>query len=648
LDITTPAYSITIKVSLGNVPGTLGRFASAIGAEGGNIAAFPGFDARGPVVVREIDVLARSSDHARRIVDAVSGLAGITVLDWWDRTFKLHEGGKIEVNPLCNVADAHDLAMAYTPGVARVCRAIAEDLSLRHTYTIVKNFVAIVTDGTAVLGLGNLGPAAALPVMEGKALLFKEFGGVDAFPICLNAATPDEIVDTVTRIAPSFGGINLEDIAAPAAFEIEERLIEALDIPVFHDDQHGTAIVTLAALVNSLKLVDKAMSDVSVVISGVGAAGVAVGRILLDAGVGEVVGVDRIGAIHRGRDGMNKVKEWFADNTNPDRKTGSLSQVLAGADVFVGVSAPGLLTAADIRTMARDPIVFAMANPDPEIRPEEADGLAAVMATGRSDFSNQINNVLAFPGVFRGALDVCANRITKRMRAAAAAAVAAVVDEDDLDRNYVVPSAFDRRVVIGEHGPAGDGGHQAGHAQLQRLTQRRVGRCRQRGEVVRQVSRLAVRFRCHEERVEGVRHIHRMHGREDLQQGRGHGLHEATVPVCAADVHREDAIGQQARTGLAEKLLRGQVPRDVGRAIGVQRDHTVAVRQLTQGEAAIRSVGPQPRDTVQAEPAPSRLDQRRVDLDAVDGDVPVDCRILARDGAAGQADDGERLNPRRG
>jgi len=447
LDITTPAYSITIKVSLGNVPGTLGRFASAIGAEGGNIAAFPGFDARGPVVVREIDVLARSSDHARRIVDAVSGLAGITVLDWWDRTFKLHEGGKIEVNPLCNVADAHDLAMAYTPGVARVCRAIAEDLSLRHTYTIVKNFVAIVTDGTAVLGLGNLGPAAALPVMEGKALLFKEFGGVDAFPICLNAATPDEIVDTVTRIAPSFGGINLEDIAAPAAFEIEERLIEALDIPVFHDDQHGTAIVTLAALVNSLKLVDKAMSDVSVVISGVGAAGVAVGRILLDAGVGEVVGVDRIGAIHRGRDGMNKVKEWFADNTNPDRKTGSLSQVLAGADVFVGVSAPGLLTAADIRTMARDPIVFAMANPDPEIRPEEADGLAAVMATGRSDVSNQINNVLAFPGVFRGALDVCANRITKRMRAAAAAAVAAVVDEDDLDRNYVVPSAFDRRVA---------------------------------------------------------------------------------------------------------------------------------------------------------------------------------------------------------
>ena len=447
MEITTPAYSITIKVSLGNVPGTLGRFASTIGAAGGNIAAIPGFDARGPVVVREIDVLARSSDHARHIVDAVSGLSDITVLDWWDRTFKLHEGGKIEVNPLCNVADAHDLAMAYTPGVARVCSAIAEDLSLRHTYTIVKNFVAIVTDGTAVLGLGNLGPAAALPVMEGKALLFKEFGGVDAFPICLNAATPDEIVDTVTRIAPSFGGINLEDIAAPAAFEIEERLIEALDIPVFHDDQHGTAIVALAALVNSLKLVDKAMSDVSVVISGVGAAGVAVGRILLDAGVGEVVGVDRIGAIHRGRDGMNKVKEWFADNTNPDRKTGSLSKVLAGADVFVGVSAPGLLTAADIRTMARDPIVFAMANPDPEIRPEEADGLAAVMATGRSDFPNQINNVLAFPGVFRGALDVCANRITKRMRAAAAAAIAAVVDEDDLDRDYVVPSAFDRRVA---------------------------------------------------------------------------------------------------------------------------------------------------------------------------------------------------------
>ena len=443
----TPAYSITIKVSLGNRPGTLGRFATAIGEAGGNIAAIPGFEAKGPVVMREIDVLARSTEHARRIVESVSDLDGVTVLDWWDRTFRLHEGGKIQVNGLCPVGDAHDLAMAYTPGVARVCTAIQREPMLRHTHTMVKNIVAIVSDGTAVLGLGDIGPEAALPVMEGKALLFKEFGGVDAFPLCLDVASTDEIVETVTRMAPSFGGINLEDIAAPAAFDVEERLIEALDIPVFHDDQHGTAIVTLAALENSLKLVGKQISDVSVVISGMGAAGVAVGKILIDAGVGEIVGADRIGAVYRGRDGLNRAKGWFAQHTNPERKAGSLSEILRGADVFIGVSAPGLLAAADIRSMASRPVVFAMANPDPEIRPEEADGLAAVMATGRSDFPNQINNVLAFPGVFRGALDAGATRITEGMKVAAAKAIAAVIDEEDLDRNYIIPSVFDRRVA---------------------------------------------------------------------------------------------------------------------------------------------------------------------------------------------------------
>ena len=443
----TPAYSITIKVSLGNRPGTLGRFATAIGKAGGNIAAIPGFEAKGPVVIREIDVLARSTEHARRIVESVSDLDGVTVLDWWDRTFRLHEGGKIEVRGLCSVSDAHDLAMSYTPGVARVCTAIQQEPMLRHTHTMVENIVAIVSDGTAVLGLGDIGPEAALPVMEGKALLFKEFGGVNAFPLCLDVASTDELVETVIRMAPSFGGINLEDIAAPAAFEIEERLVEALDIPVFHDDQHGTAIVTLAALENSLRLVDKQISEVSVVISGMGAAGVAVGKILIDAGVGEIVGVDRIGAVYQGRDGLNRVKQWFASNTNPDRRAGSLSDILRGVDVFVGVSAPGLLTAADIRSMAPRPVVFAMANPDPEIRPEEADGLAAVMATGRSDFPNQINNVLAFPGVFRGALDAGATRITERMKVAAARAIAAVIDGEDLDRNYIIPSVFDRRVA---------------------------------------------------------------------------------------------------------------------------------------------------------------------------------------------------------
>ena len=447
LDTPTPAYSITIKVSLGNRPGTLGRFATAIGDAGGNIAAIPGFEAKGPVVMREIDVLAKSPGHARQIVSAVSDLDGVTVLDWWDRTFRLHEGGKIEVSALCPVGDAHDLAMAYTPGVARVCTAIQQEPMLRHTHTMVKNMVAIVTDGTAVLGLGNIGPAAALPVMEGKALLFKEFGGVDAFPVCLDVATPDELVETVVRMAPSFGGINLEDIAAPAAFEIEERLIEALDIPVFHDDQHGTAVVTTAALRNALKLVDKQIGDVSVVISGTGAAGLAVAKMLHDAAVGEIVGVDRAGAIHRGRNGLNDAKQWFVHHTNPDGRAGSLSDVLTRADVFIGLSAPGLLSADDVRTMARNPVVFAMANPDPEIRPEEVDGLAAVMATGRSDFPNQINNVLAFPGVFRGALDANATCITEQMKAAAAKAIASVIDDEDLDRNYIIPSVFDRRVA---------------------------------------------------------------------------------------------------------------------------------------------------------------------------------------------------------
>ena len=447
LDTPTPAYSITIKVSLGNRPGTLGRFATAIGDAGGNIAAIPGFEAKGPVIMREIDVLAESPDHARDVVAAVSDLDGVTVLDWGDRTFRLHEGVKIEVNALCSVGDAHDLAMAYTPGVARVCKAIQREPMLRHTHTIVRNIVAIVTDGTAVLGLVDIGPAAALPVMEGKALLFKEFGGVDAFPVCLDVTTADELVDTVVRMAPSFGGINLEDIAAPAAFEIEDRLIEALDIPVFHDDQHGTAIVTTAALWNALKLVNKQIADVSVVVSGTGAAGLAVAKMLHDAGVGEIVGVDRAGAIHAGRSDLNDAKQWFVHHSNPDGRAGSLSEVIRGADVFVGLSAPGLLSAEDVRSMAHDPIVFAMANPDPEIRPEEVDGLAAVMATGRSDFPNQINNVLAFPGVFRGALDAGATCITERMKAAAARAIAEVIGDEDLDRNYIVPSVFDRRVA---------------------------------------------------------------------------------------------------------------------------------------------------------------------------------------------------------
>jgi malate dehydrogenase (oxaloacetate-decarboxylating) len=444
---TAAAFSITLDCRLDNVPGTLGRLALAIGEAGGNIGALDGFDVRGPELRRCIVVHCRDEAHQQKVVEAVRSLKGVTLVDWWDRTFRMHEAGKIHVLTSAPVNDRDDLSMAYTPGVARVCMAIHNDPSLSHRYTIRKNTVAIVSNGTAVLGLGDIGPEAAMPVMEGKALLFKEFGGVDGFPICINARTADEVVDFVERLAPTFGGINLEDIKAPECFEIEERLKASLDIPVFHDDQHGTAVVALAALWNSLKITGKKMEDLSVVIAGMGAAGVAIGKILINAGVGEIVGCDRTGAIFSGRSDLNAAKQWFAENTNPSRKMGSISDVMHGADVFVGVSGPGLITAADLRNMAKDPIVFAMANPDPEIRPEQADGLAAVMATGRSDYPNQINNVLAFPGLFRGALDVNATDITENMKLAAAIAIAESVTDAELSPAFVVPSVFDRSIV---------------------------------------------------------------------------------------------------------------------------------------------------------------------------------------------------------
>jgi malate dehydrogenase (oxaloacetate-decarboxylating) len=338
--------------------------------------------------------------------------------------------------------------MAYTPGVARVCTAIANDESLADKYTIRKNTVAIVSDGSAVLGLGNIGPKAAMPVMEGKALLFKEFGGVDAFPICLDVSSAEEIIETVVRLAPTFGGINLEDIAAPGAFQVEEALKELLDIPVFHDDQHGTAVVTLAALENALRITGKQMKDLSIVISGVGAAGVAIGKILLGAGATHIVGVDSQGAVYDGRDGLNQWKQWFAENTNPERKQGPLADVMHGADVFIGVSAPDILTVDDLKAMADDPIVFAMANPDPEIRPELTEGLVRVLGTGRSDYPNQINNVLAFPGIFRGALDARATDITENMKLAAAEAIAASVTDDELSETFIMPPVFDKSVSM--------------------------------------------------------------------------------------------------------------------------------------------------------------------------------------------------------
>ncbi len=446
--VTATQYSVSLKVMLDNVPGVLGRLTSTIGDAGGNIFAVDGFVAKGPQLERVMVVNCSSVEHQHEVVAAVSAVDGVTLLDWWDRTFRMHEGGKVEVLSLCPVGDSDDLSMAYTPGVARVCLAIAEDESRADEYTIRKNTVAIVSDGSAVLGLGNIGPKAAMPVMEGKALLFKEFAGVDAFPICLDVSSPEEIVETVVRLAPTFGGINLEDIAAPGAFYVEEELKKRLDIPVFHDDQHGTAVVTLAGLENALKIVGKDMSAISVVISGVGAAGVAIAKILLGAGVQHLVGVDSSGAIFDGREGLNSSKQWFAENTNFEGKQGALSDVITDADVFIGVSAPGVLTVEDVKVMAADPIVFAMANPDPEIRPEDVVGLVRIMATGRSDYPNQINNVLAFPGIFRGALDARATDITEAMKLAAADAIAASVSAEELSETNIMPSVFDKSVSV--------------------------------------------------------------------------------------------------------------------------------------------------------------------------------------------------------
>ena len=441
------SYSVTLRVEIAKAPGHLGRLTTAIGDAGGDIGALDVVEAIGDTIVRDITVAAIDEAHAERIGAAAEGVEGVKVLSVRDRTFLMHEGGKIEVRSKVPLTNRDDLSMAYTPGVARVCNAIAANPPEVHKFTIKSNSVAIVTDGTAVLGLGDIGPYAALPVMEGKALLFKEFAGIDAFPICLRVDNPDELVETVERLEPVFGGVNLEDIAAPRCFEVERRLKASLDIPVFHDDQHGTAVVVLAALRNALQVVDKKMADLKVVIAGVGAAGVAITKILMEAGVENVIGLDRKGAIYRAREGLDASKRWLAENTNPEQRKGAIHEVIPGADVFVGVSGPGLMVRDDLRAMHRDPIVFALANPDPEITPEEAEGLAAVMATGRSDYPNQINNVLCFPGMFRGALDAGATDITDGMKLAAAEAIASAVPSDELSPGYIVPSVFNKRVV---------------------------------------------------------------------------------------------------------------------------------------------------------------------------------------------------------
>ncbi|MDP9352655.1 MAG: NAD-dependent malic enzyme [Chloroflexota bacterium] len=445
---TSASYSLTLRAELDNRPGTLGRVTSAIGEMGGDMGAIDIVRVTGRHIVRDLTINARNEAHGREIIEHVRTVPGVEVVNVSDRTFLLHLGGKIEIANRVPVKTRDDLSMAYTPGVARVCMAIAEDPAKAFSLTIKRNSVAVVSDGSAVLGLGNIGPQAAMPVMEGKAMLFKEFGGVDAYPLCLNTQDADEIVRIVAGVAPGFGGINLEDISSPRCFDIEAKLQEQLDIPVFHDDQHGTAVVVLAALLNSLKIAGKRMEDIRVVISGVGAAGIAVTKMLLDSRVGEVVLVDTQGALYQGRPaGMNPVKQEIAAMTNRDRATGDLAQMLRGADVFIGVSSPGILTSADLATMAAEPIVFALANPVPEIMPEETNGRARVVATGRSDYANQINNVLAFPGIFRGALDCQATRINSEMKLAAAQAIAETVGENELSEEYIVPSVFNRRVV---------------------------------------------------------------------------------------------------------------------------------------------------------------------------------------------------------
>lgn len=441
------SYSLTLRLKISNVPGSLGRVTSLIGEVGGDIGAIDiaGFEKNH--IIRDVTINLRDSVHGEELVKKLKALDNIEIVNVSDRTFLMHLGGKIRVTNKVPLATRDDLSMAYTPGVARVCMAIHDEPENVYKLTIKRNTVAVVTDGTAVLGLGDIGPEASLPVMEGKAMLFKEFGEVDAFPIALATKDTEEIIKAVKNIAPVFGGINLEDISAPRCFEIEERLKKELDIPVFHDDQHGTAVVVLAALINALKIVKKRIEDLKIVVTGVGAAGVACSKIIMSAGGRNIIGFDRTGAIYKGRkDGMNYMKEWFAENTNPTGFKGSVHEALEGADLFLGLSGPGTIQAKDLAKMNKDPIVFAMANPVPEVMPEEAAPYVRIMATGRSDYPNQINNVLCFPGIFRGALDCHARDINEEMKLAAAYAIAECVGPTELCEDYIIPGVFNKKV----------------------------------------------------------------------------------------------------------------------------------------------------------------------------------------------------------
>ncbi|WP_336714107.1 NAD-dependent malic enzyme [Arthrobacter sp. USHLN218] len=443
----SPGYSITLRVETPANFTATSELAAAVAGAGASVTALDVTESHHDRLVVDVSCDTTDADHGERVRAALDALQGVAVRKLSDRTFLMHLGGKLEVVPKVPLRNRDDLSRAYTPGVARVCKAIAENPDDARRLTVKRNTVAVVTDGSAVLGLGNIGPAAALPVMEGKAALFKQFAGVDAWPVCLDTQDTEEIISIVKALAPVYGGVNLEDIAAPRCFEIERRLREELDIPVFHDDQHGTAIVTLAALQNALKVVNKKIDDVKIVVAGVGAAGNAIIQLLQAQGALNIVACGRSGAINRGESYSDPHRAWLAENTNPENFTGSLHDAVAGADVFIGVSGPNVLGEAQVRTMAPDSIIFAMANPDPEVEPGIAAKYAAVVATGRSDFPNQINNVLAFPGFFRGLLDAGTSEITDEMLVAAATAIAERVSDEELNPSFIIPSVFDPHVA---------------------------------------------------------------------------------------------------------------------------------------------------------------------------------------------------------
>jgi len=446
--VPSPSYSITLRVEIENRIGMFAKIASAISGAGGDLGSIDIVRVERGRIIRDITVNARDEDHEKKIIKALKHIEGVKILRVMDRTFLVHEGGKIGIYNKVNVKGREDLSRVYTPGVARVCLDIHKNPEHVYRYTIKGNTVAVITDGTAVLGLGNIGPDAAMPVMEGKCMLFKEFGGVDAFPIAVRTTDVNELVNIIKKISTPFGGINLEDIAAPRCFEVERKLREELDIPVIHDDQHGTAIVTLAALINVGRVLKKDIRDFKVVISGAGAAGTATAYMLLDYGIKDIIVCDRAGTLFEGRsEDIDPYKQELAIKTNPRKIKGKLTDALEGADVFIGLSAPNILKPEDVEKMSKDRVVFALANPDPEIAPELAMPLVRIMATGRSDYPNQINNVLAFPGLFKGLLEVRAKGVDKEIFFAAANAIANIIKEEELNEDYIIPSIFNKKVA---------------------------------------------------------------------------------------------------------------------------------------------------------------------------------------------------------